>query len=219
MAHLPSWANLAVIDIAPNGGCSLETLFVTDEETALTGAWYFEDKSDPDISLLIQDRLVLKVDPAVNFDFKKYQTSEVHLNDFVEDARVRTLESVRIFDHYVTMREEEYKAYMAIPPAERKALPKVVKRKFEPFYFNDWSFQVDLKNPAKTLEQLGKRSLIDGTPKEMFKVNTFSRLIKYLLEKWKEDESERFARKFMDESFQEFKILPETWLQIQKQKD
>jgi hypothetical protein len=212
MSQNPIWANLAIIDMNQPRGCVVETIFVTDAEVTLSGAWLFEDYKDPDLAIILENRLVLTDSRQKNLDLKKLGSVTVSLDEFVKDADKRAKESEIIFDQYVKKSADEYKAYMSIPPAERRLLPKMAKRKFEPIFMNNWGFEIDLGNPGKTLESFQKRSEIIGTPPEMKYVIQISWLLKHLIEMWKQDEAERFGRKAMDPSFAEFRILPESWL-------
>lgn len=212
MTRNPIWANLAIIDVNQPKGCVVETIFITDAEITLSGAWFFDDYNDPDLAIVLENRLVVTDSKQKNIDLSKLGSVMVSLDEFLKDADKRARDSVDIFNHYVKKCEEDYKSYMAIPPAERRLLPKMVKRKFEPIYMNDWGLKIDLMNPGKTLDSFRKRSEILGTPPEMKYAIQLSWLLKHLIEMWKQDEAERFGRKAMDASFAEFKILPESWL-------
>jgi hypothetical protein len=212
MSKNPIWANLAIIDQNQAKGCAVETIFVTDSEVTLSGAWVFDDYKDPDLAIVLENRLVITNAVQKNLDLKKLGSVAVNLHDFIKDAEKRAIDSVEIFNRYVKTCDDEYKAYMAIPPAERRLLPKMAKRKFEPIYMNDWNFDLDLEMPGKSLDAFGKLSEIRGTPSEMKYTIQLAWLLKHLIEMWNQDESERFARKNMDPSFAEFKILPDTWL-------
>jgi hypothetical protein len=208
----PTWANLAIIDSYGASGLAIETIFVTPDEVSLSGAWYFLDTSDRDISNVLQNRLVLSTSREVPIDLVSIGSVKVDVQEFVNVARNRAEETRQIFKNYLEQNELEHKAYMAIPSAERKHLPKVNKKKLEPMFLNEWDFDVDLKNPQEMLRKLGKRVEIEGAASEMKVINQASRLVKVLLEMWNQDETDRYARTFMDRSFEEFKILPDLWL-------
>lgn len=212
MSKNPTWANLAIVDATNPGICAITTLFVTESETSLSGAWLFDAASKSDLENVIERKIIVSNGANKLIDLKKTGSVNVEIEDFIVGARNRALESVDIFDKFVQRNAEEYKAYMAIPPAERKLLPKVQKSKLEPMYLNDWDLNVKLDNPGETLELLRKKSEILGTPENMKSVNQLSWLLKHLIDMWKQDEAERFARKQMHESFSDFQILPPTWL-------
>ena len=105
---------------------------------------------------------------------------------------------------------------MSIPLTERKSLPKVIKKKLEPTNYHSWNLTFDEKDPKATIRQLGKRESISGTPKEMEVLITTSWLVRYLLDRWRADESDRTSRDYLDSSYLEFQILPESWMNQRK---
>jgi hypothetical protein len=208
----PTWANLAIIDSYGKSGLAIATIFVTPDEVSLSGAWFFPDTKDPDISNVVQNRLVLSTSHEVPIDLVSIGSVKVDIQEFVNGARDRAEETRQIFRDYLEKNELEHKAYMAIPSAERKLLPKVNKKKLEPMFLNEWDFDVDLKNPQEMLRRLGKRVEIEGAASEMKLINQASRLVKILLEMWSQDERDRYTRTFIDKSFEEFKLMPDLWL-------
>jgi len=140
----------------------------------------------------------------------------VDIPSFIQDSKKASIQGAQRLNSYIESNIKEYAAYMSIPLTERKSLPKVIKKKLEPMNYHSWNLTFDEKDPKATIRQLGKRESISGTPKEMEVLITTSWLVRYLLDRWRADESDRTSRDYLDSSYLEFQILPESWMNQRK---
>lgn len=211
----PNWASLAVVCFEPKFGYSIETISIDTQSCSLTGAWDFETLDEPDVENILEQRLIVTSGITNRNNLvKQYSSSGVDLKTFITDASSAAQDGVTRFGKYLDQNEKDYSAYMAIPPLERKLLPKVVKKKLELIYAHSWKLDFDELRPELTLRQLGKRDSIDGTPSNMKRVIATSWLIKHLVDRWREDEVERTSRGYLYPEGRDFQLLPPTWMQI-----
>jgi hypothetical protein len=209
----PTWASLAVVCFEQQFGYSIETISIDAESCSLAGAWDFESLDEPEVKNILEQRLLITLGVMNSENFaKEYSSSWVDLKTFITDASSAAEEGVIRFRKYLEQNEKDYAAYMAIPPSERKLLPKVVKKKLEPIYAHSWKLDFDEFRPELTLRQLGKRDSIDGTPQNMRRVITTSWLIKHLVDRWREDEMERKSRDYLYPEGSQSDLLPPSWM-------
>jgi hypothetical protein len=142
--------------------------------------------------------------------FKEY---EVHVNDFLIEAQKEVDSALNLFQEFNEQNKIEYENYMKIKPAERKLLPKVVKKNLIEPTFSAWPEKLDLESAESELSQLNKLSSISGTTVEMKRVLAASRLIQLLINMWKKDEVERLNREYVTGTDARSTILPIVWLE------
>jgi hypothetical protein len=205
----PTWANLGVICFEKELGYSIETISVDTNSCTLSGAWDFETLDDPALTNILGARLVITCgldngDVVAN----RFSSKRVDIKSFIADASVSAKDGIERFNRYLDENARQYSEYMSIPPAERKLLPKVIKKKLEPIYAHSWELSYDELAPELTLRQLGKRESIKGTPQNMVRLITTSWLIKHLVDRWREDEMERKSREYLYLEDEGLEVLP-----------
>ena len=209
----PTWANLGVICFEKGLGYSIETISVEPNSCTLSGAWDFETLDDPAVISILGARLVITCglddgEAVVN----RFASKRVDIKTFIADASESAKDGIERFNRYLDENARQYAEYMSIPPAERKLLPKVIKKKLEPIYAHSWELSYDELAPELTLRQLGKRESIEGTPQNMVRLITTSWLIKHLVDRWREDEMERKSREYLYPEGEGLEVLPHSWM-------
>lgn len=213
MSKLPEWANIAIVSFDQNFGYAIETISVDSQNCTLSGAWDFETLEEPSILSILNHRLLVTSGIGnVQEIENRFLCKQVNLQSFISDAFESAREGVERFNSYIEEEAEKYSEYMSIPPAERKLLPKVVKRKLEPIYQHSWEISFDELKPEITLRQLGKRDSIAGTPVNMKRLIATAWLIKHFVDRWREDEVERISRSYLYPEGRDFQILPSSWI-------
>ena len=213
MKKLPTWASLAIISYDQNFGYAIETISVDTNSCTLSGAWDFETLEDPALTNILGARLVITCgiengEVVAN----RFASKRVDIQTFISDASESAKDGIERFNRYLEENARQYFDYMSIPPAERKLLPKVVKKKLEPIETHSWDLTYDEFAPELTLRQLGKRESIEGTPRNMVRLNTTSWLIKHLVDRWREDEVERKSRDYLYSEDGGLDVLPRSWM-------
>jgi hypothetical protein len=209
----PTWANLGVVCFEKGMGYSIETISVDTNSCTLSGAWDFETLEDPALTNILGARLVITCG-LENGEViaNQFNSTRVDIKSFITDASNSAKDGVERFNRYLEENARQYSDYMSIPPAERKLLPKVIKKKLEPIYAHSWDLTYDEFAPELTLRQLGKRESIEGTPRNMVRLITTSWLIKHLVDRWREDEMERKSRDYLYPEGEEIDVLPQNWM-------
>ncbi len=213
MTANPTWANIGVICFEEKSGCSIETISVDQQSCTLSGAWQFNSLDDPNLANIIQGRLVITSGMQDGQKLsKRFGSRLVDLNTFIADASKSAKDGVNRFNKYLEENAKHHSEYMAIPPANRKLLPKVVKKKLEPIYAHSWEVSFDELKPELTLRQLGKREAIEGTPPSMKRLVSTSWVIKHLVDRWRDDEIERKSRDYLYPEGESVEVLPSSWM-------
>lgn len=213
MSSTPTWANLGVICFEKGLGYSIETISVSTDSCTLSGAWDFETLEDAKLKNILNARLIITCgiengEVVAN----RFASKRVDLKAFISDASQIAKDGIERFNRYIEENAKQYFEYMSIPPAERKLLPKVTKKKLEPIYAHSWELSYDEFAPEITLRQLGKRESIEGTPQNMVRLITTSWLIKHLVDRWREDELERTSRSYLYPEGRNIQVLPSSWM-------
>lgn len=217
MTPSPAWANLAIVTFKETYGYAIGTISLNADSCHLAGAWQFQELNDDSLQVILRRKLILMIGVQKELiNPKTFSSLIVDIPSFIHDSKQSAIQGAQRLNSYIETNIKEYETYMSISPTERKSLPKVIKKKLEPMNSHSWNLTFDEKDPQATIRQLGKRESIAGTPKEMEFLISTSWLVKYLLDRWRADESERTSRDYLDSSYLEFKILPESWMNQRK---
>jgi hypothetical protein len=210
----PSYVSIALINFGVPNLVSIVAVSVLEEECVLSGAWSYRDSDSMEIVQLLGDRLLLVLGDRTRAKsiLKKTLVNEVLLSNFLEEARYEASTALSLFDSFVEQSRLEYENYIAIKPADRKLLPKVTKKNLIQPNFGDWPGEVDLEKASNYLESIGKQSKIEGTPLEMETIISASRLVKLIIDMWRNDEQERSNRLYVDRRGIGISLLPKVWL-------
>jgi len=209
------YASIAIVDCSGVDLIAIETISVTAETCDLSGAWVLKNENANQLGELISGRLVLVIGDMETF--KKYAGSDfmlITLQSFLNQASQDANSAMTDFASFVSQHEKEYAEYMAIKPADRKLIPKVVKKSLIEPSFASWPSTLDLASPEIESTELGKLREILGTPDEMRKVLTAARLVQKLVKMWHSDEMERINRLYIHGEAAQMSILPDCWLSL-----
>lgn len=208
------YACLAVVDSVAGERFAIETISISADSCDLSGAWLLESKDSDAIKNILTGKIILNLGSEISLKAIDQNATlrTVSLEDFLVDAKSEISTANNLFEKFVQQNRDEYAEYMSVKPDERKLIPKVVKKNLVPPDFSVWPSGLELSQPQNELRKLGKLEKIQGTPKEMEKVLTTSRLVQILINMWKSDESERLNRVYVLGADAESTILPKSWL-------
>lgn len=211
-----SYASIALIDFRLSGQVSLVTVSATEQECVPSGAWNYSSRQSSEFLQVLEGRLLIILgnqnkSSLLSDDLLE---REVTIFDFVTSASKRARDFLDDYDVFVKRSDIEYADYMSVKPKERKLLPKLTKRSLVRPIFFDWPSTVNLDEASHYLESLGKFSHVQGTPSEMEKVISASRVLKLFIDAWRSDELERSSRSFIQSNEIRNLLLPETWLSM-----
>ena len=208
------YASLVVVGLASVDTVAIEAISITLESCDLSGAWLVNLEDSAMIDNLLSEKIIifLNGETKTHRAFKKYSEKFIEINDLIQDAKAEINTANKLFNQYVQKNQLDYSEYMKVPPAERKLLPKVIKKNLVPPVFSKWPDSVMLESAENELVQMKKLGAIEGTPNEMKKILAASRLVQFLIYMWKSDEIERVNRVYVLGQDAEQTILPPSWL-------
>jgi hypothetical protein len=205
---------LAIVEVLASGEIAIEAISITPESCELSGAWIILEGEEEALQQILADRLLIPIGDRSTTVAKliKFLDQEVIIQDFIDEARVDAQSALGSFEEYVHQSDLEYAQYMSINPTDRKALPKIVKKKLVAPDFYQWPMQVDLNKSQDFLKSVGKLGEIFGTPIGMRNVLAAARAIKLMVDMWHRDEIERSNRLYVVDQAAQIAILPNCWL-------
>jgi hypothetical protein len=214
MSGIRTYGSVAVAEVLATGDVAIEAISITPESCELSGAWIISEGEDQFLQQILTDRLLIPIgDRSIAVaKLTKFLGQEVNIQDFIDEARIDAQSALSSFEEYVRQSDYEYAQYMSINPTDRKALPKIVKKKLVAPDFYQWPIQVDLNKSQDFLKTVGKLGEISGTPIGMKNVLTAARAIKHLVDMWNRDEIERNNRVYVVDQAAQVAILPNCWL-------
>ena len=214
MPGIRTYGSVAIAEVLATGEVAIEAISITPESCELSGAWIISEGEEEVLQQILADRLLIPIGDRSMAVAKltKFLGQEVNIQDFIDEARIDAQSALNSFEEYVRQSDYEYAQYMSINPTDRKALPKVVKKKLVAPDFYQWPIQVDLNKSQDFLKSVGKLGEISGTPIDMKNVLTAARAIKLLVDMWHRDEIERSNRLYVLDQAAQIAILPNCWL-------
>ena len=214
MPGIRTYGSVAIAEVLATGEVAIEAISITPESCELSGAWIISEGEEEVLQQILADRLLIPIGDRSMAVAKltKFLGQEVNIQDFIDEARIDAQSALNSFEEYVRQSDYEYAQYMSINPTDRKALPKVVKKKLVAPDFYQWPIQVDLNRSQDFLKSVGKLGEISGTPIDMKNVLTAARAIKLLVDMWHRDEIERSNRLYVLDQAAQIAILPNCWL-------
>ena len=214
MPGIRTYGSVAIAEVLATGEVAIEAISITPESCELSGAWIISEGEEEVLQQILADRLLIPIGDRSMAVAKltKFLGQEVNIQDFIDEARIDAQSALNSFEEYVRQSDYEYAQYMSINPTDRKALPKVVKKKLVVPDFYQWPIQVDLNRSQDFLKSVGKLGEISGTPIDMKNVLTAARAIKLLVDMWHRDEIERSHRLYVLDQAAQIAILPNCWL-------
>ena len=189
------YAAIAIVELHSDVTVSIESISVSKSECTLSGAWTFPLSEKQSIASVIHGKLILslgepellkKLLPENEFSF-------IEVNAFLQEAKKAAEDAMNSFEAFRAEDEKKRKKMVA------------------PTFFS-WPNNLDLNQSANYLESIGKMSFPSSTPSEMKKTLAAARLVKFLIDKWQQDEQERNNRKYVAGTEADITILPEAWL-------
>jgi hypothetical protein len=214
MLGIRNYGSVAIAEVLATGEIAIEAISITPESCELSGAWIISEGEEEALQRILANRLLIPIGDRSTTVAKliKFLDQEVIIQDFIDEARVDAQSALGSFEEYVRQSDLEYAQYMSINPTDRKALPKIVKKKLVAPDFYQWPMQVDLNKSQDFLKSVGKLGGISGTPMGMKNVLTAARAIKLLVDMWHRDEIERSKRLYVVDQAAQIAILPNCWL-------
>ena len=214
MSGIRTYGSVAIAEVFATGEIAIEAISITPDSCELSGAWIISEGGEDVLYQILAERLLISIgDSSMTVSkLSKFLDQVVNIQDFIDEARIDAQSALSSFEEYVRQSDLEYAQYMSINPTDRKALPKIVKKKLVAPDFYQWPIHVDLNESKDFLQSVGKLGEISGTPIGMKNVLTAARTIKLLVDMWHRDEIERSNRLYVVDQAAQIAILPNCWL-------
>jgi hypothetical protein len=208
------YASIAVIKSISETSTAIEVISVTPDNCDLAGAWILDNSENEKLVHLLIDRLIIKLE--LNDDttkiIAKFNDYFIDFRDFISEAKLEAELAEKSYFEFMKRNEEEYRAFMAIKPAERKLLPQIKKKQLVAPEFYSWPTQFDVLDSKSFLKSINKVGLLSNDDSQMSDVLIAARATKYLIDKWREDEIERLNRLYVEGQDAKVSILPLCWI-------
>ena len=88
--------------------------------------------------------------------------------------------------------------------------PKKAKTLVPPKWSN-WSNVLEIEDPIRSLANSGRSAYPDSTPDDMKSLIALARMVRHVLDQWRDLEDSRTARKFLEASKAEPALWPTNW--------
>lgn len=166
---------------------AIHKVSLDENQAKFTGAWVISDATNSEILEVIGENPIYIVGTKVDLP-----NETINMEKFISIARDEA-------DNTITI----YEAYKSEDPKKRKNL--VVPELW------DWP-NIDFSDPKNSLNLFGVRDSIPNTDKDFENVLTTSRLIKFVFDKWYQDEIQRNSKKYLSSHYTEIRVAPPGWL-------
>jgi hypothetical protein len=213
---MPNYATIAVVDRVSDSNIAVWKISVSEDGADMSGAWVFQNQEFMSNFESLNCGLFIEIENALMDPrlISKITAQEIHLNDFLAEARADVELGLANYAKFVKESELKYAEYMSIEPGARKLIPKVQKKQLVPPEFKSWPIEFDLKLSNAYLEANGKAGLAKAEKDELSNVLAAARVIQLFIQMWQSDEAERKNRIYVNGESAEVTILPRSWLKF-----
>lgn len=204
-----SYASVAVVAMEPSTQLHVRVVSISVDDISFNGIWSYDPTNESrKILELLSNRLILVAPRNVLPKSIGLAMSDrlVTVSSFVKSARDLSLRALDEHHREQLKLNHEYSEYMSKSVQDRKALPRQYKRKLAPISQYNWN--VDFEELL--IDQLSKLNSI-GVPQDLIQLFACSNAVKYLIDKWYQDERERHGRNYLSTQSQKLHLLPPAW--------
>lgn len=189
------YLSIAVVEMHENNVVTVETISIMEGDCSLSGAWEFKADEKSALQDVIKGRPILILGNKEVFRKFVEKDSLIYLtlDSFLKEAR-EAAELCLI----------EIRNYKSENMSKRKNV-------VEPIFY-DWPDYVDLNNAFEFMDKNEMMATPKNTPELMKRTLAASRLVKFFIDKWQEDEQERKNRKYLANNLSKTLIVPSSWL-------
>jgi hypothetical protein len=212
---MQQYASIAVIKSITKESTAIEVISVTPDSCDLAGAWILDNSDHEKLIHLLIGRLIIKLelDDGTSKKISQFNEFVIDFADFISEAKHEAEIAEKSYFDFMKRNEEEYRAFMAIKPAERKLIPQIKKKQLIEPQFYSWPTRFDVLDSKSFLKSINKVGLLSNEDSQMADVLIAARATKYLIDKWREDEIERSNRLYVEGQDANVSILPLCWLE------
>jgi len=181
---------VTVAYLLPNESIAFGQVKNSMSGTTLSGNWIFSKDESESISSVCRSHILVSSKETLNF-IESISTQSFAFGDFDE-----LVSSIR---HLEDVFRKEWVGYLAENPKKAKTLV--------PPKWATWLSHLSIDEPIQSLNKSGRSAHPDSTPVDMQSLIALARMVRYVLDIWRELEENRFSRKFLQSS----KVNPQLW--------
>lgn len=171
---------------------NIETISIQASGAVLSGAWTINKTELEKISDILEGKYVFAINPeAQDFVAKVPKLKFPTFNDFILEAKTSAEKTQEAFNEYVES-----------DPKKRKTL-------VTPDLYV-WPDSVELSESVEVLKMLGGQQVPANTPEEFITTLAASMVIRFYLNAWLRDESERVSRAYLNSSPSFVRLVPDS---------
>ena len=172
---------------------NIETISVQASGAVLSGAWTFDLIEFEKISDILEGKYVFAINPETqNFVAKVPKLKFPTFNDFILEAKTSAEKTLQTFNEYVDS-----------DPKKRKTLVNP--------NLSLWPDSVELSESVEVLKFIGGQQVPANAPEEFIPTLAASMVIRYYVNAWLRDESERVSRTYLNSSPSFVRLVPDSW--------
>ena len=196
MSHfdLGTFHGLVVAHALPSGKIAFGQVKNSLSGTSLSGNWIFSQDESDAISSVCRSHILVSTKGTLKL-IESTSSQNVFYGDF--DALVSSIQSV----------ENDFKREWDAHLAEN---PKKAKTLVQPAWPN-WQHNLRIEDPISSLINAGRSAHPESTPEDMKALIALARMVRHVLDIWRELEDSRSSRKFLEISKEDPRMWPPLW--------
>lgn len=162
--------------------------------TSLSGNWIFSTSDMHAIASVCRSHILISNNETFNAIEKKSDQTIFYGNFSDLVSSIQALEA-----NFRT----EWESFLVANPKKAKTLvtPK----------WANWENVFEVEDPIRSLSNSGRSAHQDSTPEDMKTLIALARMVRHVLDQWRELEDSRVARKFLEASKAVQSIWPNNW--------
>jgi hypothetical protein len=183
---------IAVIHTDSND-VNIETISIQISGAVLSGAWTFGIGDLEKISNILEGKFVFPISAETQQFISKFPNLNLpSFEEFLEAAKVSSATTLSTFTSHIES-----------DPKKRKTLVSP--------NLTNWPDNIDLANAVDVLEGIGGQQVPSNSPEEFVPVLAASMVIRYFINAWLRDESERVSRSYLKSQPDFVRLVPDSW--------
>lgn len=192
--ELNSFYGLTVAQLLPDKSISFGQVKNTFSGTSLSGNWVLEQNDSDAISSVCRSHILIASKETLGA-VEKATSQQIFFGDFNE-----LLISIQAEEQNF---KSEWEAYLLANPKKAKTLV--------PPNWANWSNELSVNEPIESLNRLGRSAHPESTPDDMTALIALARMVRHVIEIWRDLEDSRKSRKFLTSSSEDPRLWPPNW--------
>ncbi len=193
-SELGAFHGLVVAYTLPDGKIAFGQVKNSLSGTSLSGNWIFSQNESDSISFVCRSHILISTKDTLKL-VESTSSQNVFYGDF--DELISSIQSLE------NDFKREWDSHLLNNPKKAKTL-------VQPAWPN-WKNSLKISDPISSLINAGRSAHPDSTPEDMRALIALARMVRQVLDIWRELEDSRFARKFLEISKDEPKLWPPGW--------